>query len=235
MQLSVRSRPARAGAGCLAVAVLACLGLAPAARAKTIHACVKPKSGATRIVAAKAKCHHGEQKLSWNTSGPAGARGPAGVPGASGAAGSEGKAGASGQGPVYSAAGSTSPQEIETETIVLSKVLPPGSYDMRAALDIGSEEPNPATLAAICAVIDSPGTTASTKGTTVDGSFEELPLGLIETTTYVALATMSLQGTFSSSATTTLSLACSNLDKATGPGVVVLDSQLQATAVSSIL
>ena len=55
-----------------------------------IHACVKRTSGATRIVSAKAKCRKGEQKLSWNTSGPAG---PAGR---SGATGAEGKAGANG-------------------------------------------------------------------------------------------------------------------------------------------
>jgi hypothetical protein len=37
---------------------------AGSAQAASIHACVKPKSGTTRIVGAKAKCHHGEQKLS---------------------------------------------------------------------------------------------------------------------------------------------------------------------------
>ena len=77
-------------AGAVCALALAGLLLAQGAEASVIHACVKRTSGATRIVSAKAKCRKGEQKLSWNTSGPAG---PAGR---SGATGAEGKAGANG-------------------------------------------------------------------------------------------------------------------------------------------
>ena len=53
--------------------------VASAAGATTIYACVNKKSGAVRIVSAKAKCKRTEHKLSWGSTGPAG---PAGVTGA---------------------------------------------------------------------------------------------------------------------------------------------------------
>ena len=78
--------------------LLGALAAAPQAEAQTIHACVKKKGGAVRIVGAKTKCKKGETKLSWNTTGPAGITGLAGLPGATGATGATGAMGPMGPG-----------------------------------------------------------------------------------------------------------------------------------------
>jgi len=76
--------------------LLAALAVAPQADATTIYACVKKKTGAARFVNQRAKCKKGESKLSWNTSGPAGANGVNGLNGANGKDGAAGKEGPAG-------------------------------------------------------------------------------------------------------------------------------------------
>ncbi len=82
------------------ITVAACLtsafGVASAANASTIYACVKKHSGAVRIVSSGAKCKRGEQKLSWNTNGVNGAAGKNGATGPQGPAGASGKDGVNG-------------------------------------------------------------------------------------------------------------------------------------------
>jgi hypothetical protein len=94
------------------------------AQAATIHACVKPKSGAPRIVGAKAKCRHGEKKLSWSTTGPQGKTGPGG---ASGPAGAPGATGATGIGPAFTAL-TTERALSESLSVLAEKTIPPGNY-----------------------------------------------------------------------------------------------------------
>jgi len=208
-----------------------CLLVLPAASASTIHACVKPKSGATRIVSAKARCRRGEQKLSWSTTGPQGKAGPAGAPGT---AGGEGKAGPSGVGPVYSVNGGETPQPVEGETLVLSKTVPPGSYLVSAKLDIGATSASSELFTGICALIDAPGTSPELKGTDIDGDFVEQLLGKGTGSEYFAIAPVSLQGTLTSTVTSTVSLGCGNLGS-TGPKLVTAFPELQALVVSSVL
>jgi hypothetical protein len=83
MSRRIREVEPRVFVGATAASALLVLGLASAASATKIYTCVN-KGGPMRLVGAKAKCKHGERKVSWNTSGPAGA------PGATGAAGSPG-------------------------------------------------------------------------------------------------------------------------------------------------
>lgn len=69
----------------------------------TITACSHKKTGAVRIVAAKAKCAKNEKRVTWNVKGATGAQGltglagPAGSTGATGAAGADGRDGAAGK------------------------------------------------------------------------------------------------------------------------------------------
>jgi Collagen triple helix repeat (20 copies) len=61
----------------------------------TLHACYNKHSGALRI-SKNGSCHHGEQAISWSSSGPAGAAGAAGPQGPQGAQGPPGMSGSAG-------------------------------------------------------------------------------------------------------------------------------------------
>jgi len=123
MSITAARRPRGVQAALAAAISFVMLVLAAqAAQASMIDACVKPKSGATRIVGAKARCHKGEQKLSWSTSGPAGA------PGAKGAEGKPGANGANGAVAGFSAF-STGAETLNAKLVtIVHKVVPPGSY-----------------------------------------------------------------------------------------------------------
>jgi hypothetical protein len=214
--------------GAVLAAALVALS-AQAAQAATIHACVKPKSGATRIVSAKTKCHHGEQKLSWNTTGPKGA---SGVPGAPGAAGSEGKAGTNGVGTDY-AASEHETQTIGEVTFLLNKVVPPGSYSVFGKLELAADSNEKGAAVALCAILDTPGTTPGSTGMGIDNAVVNEPLGELKPTQWEYNATVALEGTFTSKVTSTVTLGCGNFG-GTLP-VSALYDQLQAISVTGIL
>src|SRR6185312_11580262 len=90
---------ARSRNGLLGLAVMATsvcfFTAASASEASTLYACVK-KNGSAHIFKKKPKCHHGESKLSWSTTGPAGTKGAPGAPGAPGAKGGNGANGSNG-------------------------------------------------------------------------------------------------------------------------------------------
>jgi hypothetical protein len=90
---------ARRGLLTLAVASALLVGsfaVVASASASTLYACVK-KSGSAHVFAKKPKCKKGEQKLSWNTPGPAGKNGANGTNGTNGTNGKDGIEGAAGQ------------------------------------------------------------------------------------------------------------------------------------------
>jgi len=60
------------------------------ANATVIHACVKKKNGAVRIVSAKAKCRKSEKNVSWSQEGVPGKNGLNGTNGANGTNGTNG-------------------------------------------------------------------------------------------------------------------------------------------------
>jgi len=208
-------------------AVLLALAVAPAASAATIHACVSRKSGATRIVGAKAKCRHGENRLSWSSSGPAG---PQGVPGATGAAGAAGANGVgidfasskSGEEPVPLASGA--------EDVIASETLPAGSYFVSSNSTLLALKATKAgvLVAVACGIADSAGTPSIKKpNETIDESvwFQELFKSGAE---YEAVAGMGLQGQLTTTAPTTLALICEGLEGATEATIELFDPRLSA-------
>jgi hypothetical protein len=216
------------------VAALACMSAVAGAQAAVIHACVKPKSGATRIVGAKAKCRHGEQKLSWNTSGPAGPKGVPGAPGAPGAAGAEGKPGVAGAGPVYSAS-AEGPTGLKGGATLVTKVLPPGSFAVSAkTLLIGQAETAAIYVQAVCFLGDAPGINTGAEPAVLDETGWLAALVKLTSTNFSAEAASSLQGTLTSKVTSTVSLSCTDQSPA-GVNSRALFSALQALSVTSVL
>ena len=200
------------------------------AHAATIHACVKSRSGATRIVGAKAQCHRGEHKLSWNTSGPSGPAGAHGVPGATGAPG------ANGSGPLFSAvSGGTLTEITPTETVLVSKIVPPGAYMVWAKLDLLASSGQREPMQPGCELQDRAGTTGAGQPDIFDQDIVESPLEETEpgSKLFSASIPVPLQGTLTSTVTSTLSVQCS-IPEGTTPKVESFLSQLQALAVSSV-
>jgi hypothetical protein len=214
----------------LVMALVAGALFVSAAAAATIHACVKPKSGATRIVGAKTKCHHGEQKLSWNNEGP---RGPAGSGGAQGVPGSAGTNGLNGAGPLFAAGSSTQTHIVTAETILVSKVVPPGSYMIWGKIDIletGNTRESPLLE---CRLHAHAGTEESDEPEGIDVSIFEAPLSEHGAGSFQGAATIPLGGTYVSSRTSTLFATC----KKEGGGSTTptsLLAQIQALGVTSI-
>jgi hypothetical protein len=203
---------------------------ASVAGAATIHACVRPKSGATRVVGAKAKCHHGEQKLSWSSEGP---RGPAGSGGAQGAPGSAGANGLNGAGPLFSAVSSKQPHVSPEGTVLVSKVLPPGSYMIWAKTDVFETSTKAEVENVTCALLSHPGTTETEEPTVLDESISELELGMRGGGGFGAADTIPLQGAFATSVTSTVLMECT-LEGGAKATVTSLIAQLQALGVTSI-
>jgi hypothetical protein len=107
--MGVRGSGSRIGtlavAALLAVAVVGAALATDAGAAKLVgangrvYACYKAKGkskGAVRLVAKKGRCKRGEQKISWNVTGPAGKTGQSGENGSSGETGSSGATGEAG-------------------------------------------------------------------------------------------------------------------------------------------
>ena len=207
----------------LALVLLATLSV-QAADASTIHACVKPGSGATRIVSAKAKCHHGEQKLAWNITGPQGAAGPQGA---------EGKAGTNGAGALFSATGGGIELK-ESEGVAVTKTVPPGSYMIWAKADLIAESTKAGFEESLCFLVDRPGTTNTGKEELLDLGSWTAELVEKEPADFLGQAAVAMQATLTSSVTSTLSVVCA-VDNAS-PGITAHNvlAQLQALAVTSI-
>jgi hypothetical protein len=221
-----RSLPTVAGLALIIVATLS----TGTARAATIHACVKPGSGATRIVGAKAKCRQGEQKLSWSSSGPAGPKGAAGANGAAGAPGPEGKAGPSGSSALYTAI-NFEPKTLSGEAPVLTKTLPPGSFAVSAKTTIVAEAAAQAFTEGFCELADRPGTTGVGETEILDESGWAGGLGQKDTNEFEVQSVLVLEASLTSKVTSTLFVACLNLQALVVKAVV---TQMQALTVSSI-
>ncbi|ADB51085.1 collagen-like triple helix repeat-containing protein [Conexibacter woesei] len=100
-------------AGGVAVASTAEMPWARSSQSRELRGCVRASDRTLRIPAVGRRCARGEQTISWNTRGPAGARGAsgaAGARGASGAAGARGASGAAGPAGLAGERGRTGPQ-----------------------------------------------------------------------------------------------------------------------------
>ncbi|HEY4997217.1 MAG TPA: collagen-like protein [Solirubrobacteraceae bacterium] len=184
------------------------LVLAAPAGATTIYACVRKHSGVTRIVSRTAKCKHSEQHLSWSVTGPAGSPGAAGPKGANGANGTNGTAGSPGAVAGFPA-GNFGPVPMDGKSLIVlvSEVLPPGSFIVSGKTVLSGHALAASTVAAECAMFDTPGTEAGT-GEAIDSGAWGAALieGIGEH--FNAFATIPFAGGFTSSVTTTLDLAC---------------------------
>jgi hypothetical protein len=217
----------------LVITLVAAALFVSAAGAATIHACVKPKSGATRIVGAKAKCHHGEQKLSWSNEGPRGPAGPAGPGGAQGVSGSAGTNGLNGAGPLFAAGSSTQTHIVTSETMLVSKVVPPGSYTIWGKIDIletGNTREGPIFE---CLLRAHAGTEESDESEGIDDSIFEAPLNEHGAGSFQGATTISLGGTYVSSKTSTLFATCRKEGGGSTTATSLL-AQIQALGVTSI-
>jgi hypothetical protein len=197
--------PAAVGIG---LAMFATLAMAQAAQASTIHACVKPESGQTRIVGSKTRCHHGEHRLSWNTAGPRGATGSKGATGSQGGPGPEGRAGADGAGTSFEAASEEVELPKAASTTLITKVLPPGSYVISAKTIVEGESTAKGVAVGLCELTDQPGTTGTGGAVSVDVGTWDSPLGENSPTKWLAASTLSLQGSLKSNVTTLLRMYC---------------------------
>jgi hypothetical protein len=200
-----------------------------AASAATIYACVKPKSGATRIVGAKARCKRGEQRLSWNTEGP---RGPAGANGANGAAGAAGSSGASGLGPLFSAVGE---EQIVTPTgsTLVSKVLPPGNYMIWSRINLLASSKKQEVESVGCELGFRAGTTGVGEPTLLDVGIGGLAVIETEPGAAEGAAAVPLQAPLTTAVTVTVLVRCAK-DEGRTPEIRTIVSELQALAVTSI-
>jgi hypothetical protein len=224
----------RALRGLAVVATPACVlaaALPDTAGASTIHACVRPASGATRIVSARARCRRGEKRMSWSTSGPQGPAGPPGAPGSPGAAGPEGKPGI---GPAYS----TSSRELVEltkgkTTLLLAEALPPGSYVVSFKTNLGANSKTPGYAQALCGLYYNPGLSVATEGTSIDGSIWNEALTEVGAGEWSVGTTVQMQGAFSTKVTVTVAAGCLAPSSGAVAGLSIF-SQLQAIGVSSI-
>jgi hypothetical protein len=217
---------------CAAAAVaLLVPAAASAAGATTIYTCVSKKSGAMRVVSAKTKCRHGEQKLSWDAAGPAGSHGVAGAPGSPGAAGTNGT---NGTGIDYgtSKVGKESVELAKgSEDVVLSKTLPAGTYFVTAQTTLLVSEAKASTLEVLaCGIADSTGTPAFLEpaGQALDESVWLQTLTSISSGEFGASTDVALQTQLTTTTPTTLALICTAVE-GTSEGVTeAFDSQLSA-------
>jgi hypothetical protein len=214
-----------------AAALSGSLILSAGAGAATIHACVKKTSGVTRIVGAKTKCKRSEQRLSWNTAGPKGAAGAPGPPGSPGTAGATGAAGAAGAVAGFVASELQVEPVEERPTVIVSKLLPPGSYVVSAKSELAASSKAAETAEVECGMFDAPGTTPPVTGSTLDlaiwaASTEKFGTG----TEFEAVASLPFLASVSSSVATTVDLVCGRSKVL----VSALYSQLSAIQVSSL-
>jgi len=207
--------------------MFATLTMAQVARASTIHACVKPESGVTRIVGAKAKCRRSEHKLSWSTTGPRGA----GSQGATGLQGVEGKAGTNGTGASYEAKSVQVLLPFASKTTVATKILPPGSYVLAAKTTLIAESAAKGFGFGICELDDQPGTSGAGELTAEDATAWGGPLGENEPNEWQADSPLILEGSLTSSVTSTLTMFCEN---AAASSLKAFASRLHALTVTAV-
>lgn len=204
---------------------------AQGADAATIHACVNRHSGSARIVGASAKCHRNEHKVSWNTTGPAGA------PGASGAAGAAGTDGANGVGVDFATATLAPTPLVEGApgVVVAAKTIPAGSYFVNAKTIVGAGKGKSGVIVAVlCEIVDTAGTPALVEP---PGALDlsEWLAQLVNTSgsEWAGATTLAMQAQLTTSQPTTLALMCAPLEggkEATFDAVGAQLSALQTTA-----
>jgi hypothetical protein len=197
-------------ASVIAALALGALVVTPSAGASTLYACVNKRTGAARLYSYKPRCKRGQERLSWNTEGPAGRNGANGKNGATGKNGSNGKNGTNGpngtNGAVngYSASGSEVGFTGVEGATILTKSLPAGNYVITAktVLSATAAAPTGIRTVAACELLDG--------GPPLDRSGWDAELAE-DSGTSIGETTLSLEAAVSLKATTVISLVCSDL------------------------
>jgi hypothetical protein len=203
-------RAAVVAAGALAIGAL--VYAAPQAEAATVYVCANRDSGVVRMVARTARCRRGESKLSWSTTGPAGANGANGANGKDGAQGREGaqgKEGAVGKNGLNGAVAGYFASNFgpvwfteAVEVTVVSKTIPPGNYLVFAKTAIYSTAGAAVRAGAVCELLDN--------GTVIDASLWTQTLAKWGGGTFMGESTLPEQAALSTKEPTTLTLTCSD-------------------------
>jgi hypothetical protein len=200
-------------ASALAVIVLAALGVASSAGASTLYACVNKRTGAARLFSYKPRCKRGQERLSWNTVGPAGKNGANGKNGATGKAGPTGKTGnpgSSGTNGAVAGYSASQPASVEftgkkeaARVTVLTKTVNAGNYLVFAKTVVSASASSPTRAAGVCELLE--GTS------TIDTSGWDTELAPVISGSDISEEPLSLEAAVSLKATTALSLVCSDL------------------------
>jgi hypothetical protein len=232
MSRRTRPLPSTTFIGAVAASALLALSLAPAASAAKIYTCAN-KGGAIRLVSAKTKCKHGERKVSWNASGPAGAPGAAGSPGAAGTPGAPGTNGVGADFATYSF-GPTLLSETEKGDVVVAKTIPAGSYLVSATTIVGAGKGTGAALMAVlCEIVDTPGTPILVEFPSALDIAEWLQQLSISGSEYAGASTLALQAQLTTTEPTTLALVCAPIEGAKEATVDAFGSSVSALQTSA--
>ncbi len=208
--------------------VLLMLAAATAASATTIYACVSKKSGAMRIVSAKAKCRRGERKLSWSSTGPAGS---GGAPGAAGPPGAAGAPGANGVGADYSSFsfGPSALAPSEAGDIVVLKTIPAGTYFVSGKADVAGTEGKAAVfVVVICELVDSSSTPRLMEPKEAIDIGEWVQQLSNSGTGWEGATTMEMQGQLTTTVPTVLALVCDPVEGSKEATIDAFASQVSA-------
>lgn len=230
--MSRRTRPSSSTTfiGAVAASALLALAVAPAASAAKIYTCVS-KGGAMKLVSAKTKCKHGERKVSWNASGPAGAPGAVGSPGAEGSPGAPGTNGVGADFASYSF-GPTELAGGENGDVVVSKTIPAGTYFVNANTVIGAAGATTAVFAAVvCELVDSSGTVSIVefpKALDIGEWLQQLSKSESAGSEYEGATTIAMQTQLTTTEPTTLAMICGVIEGSKEAKFLAAASQLSA-------
>jgi hypothetical protein len=99
----------------------------------TIYACKGVRSGSVRLLQGPGECLRGEELVSWNKQGPAGAQGPAGPVGPPGAAGQPGPPGSQGETGPAGPPGASAAESLVVEDVEIIDQWQPGEIKVAEA------------------------------------------------------------------------------------------------------
>lgn len=201
-----RKTPRRALIASILATLLAALAAAAVADASgaTVYSCVKKKGGTTRIVTVKTKCKRSERRLSWSAAGLVGQRGASGAPGATGPTGPTGAGGAVAG---FSAVNSSF-VALSSETQLVSKTIPAGSYIVTAKTAIIAMSLATGWAAAECGLVDTPGPEYQKSGQSIDAGLFEGALFKGPSSSYGVGGGVPFASALSTTGQSTLTIVC---------------------------
>ncbi len=194
--------------------LLAAFAAAPQAEASTLYACVK-KGGTVKVYTKAPKCKKHETKISWNSVGPAGKNGTSGSNGTNGTNGSNGAVAG------YSAVQSkgvafTKLESTQSNTLVLSKSLPAGSYIVNGSVVVTASqagkngEGGDAVTTYVdtsCTMTDTPASGSAVSNTAYWSGLTNIPVFIIA----IGNSSLSFDMAITTTTSSTATITCTNI------------------------